>query len=94
MTIVRAAWLSLLGVTIALAPRVAWACAVCTGKDDAAVSLAMLKGTALLSLLPLALIGGLVWYLRRRAREVAAGRVASGVPAAPHRVEAGLDHRV
>jgi hypothetical protein len=43
----------------------------------------MLKGTALLSLLPLALIGGLVWYLRRRAREVAAGRVASSGPEAP-----------
>jgi hypothetical protein len=84
VTVVCAAWrLALFGVAVALAPRAAWACAVCTGQDDAAVSLAMLKGTALLSLLPLALIGGLVWYLRRRAREVAAGRVASSGPEAP-----------
>jgi hypothetical protein len=50
------------------APEVALACAVCTGNDPLAVSRAMLKGTVLLSLLPLALIGGVVLYLRRRAR--------------------------
>lgn len=73
MTAVRAAWIVAVCSLVVALPRLSRACAVCTGQDDAAVSLAMLKGTALLSLLPLALIGGLVWYLRRRARELAAG---------------------
>ncbi len=79
MMALRAAWTALVcGLFVAL-PRAAWACAVCTGQDDAAFSLAMLKGTALLSLLPLALIGSLVWYLRRRAREIAASGPAPRV---------------
>jgi hypothetical protein len=59
-------------LVLAAAPELAHACAVCTGKDDAAFSIAMLKGTALLSLLPLAVFGGGAWYLRRRARQIAA----------------------
>jgi hypothetical protein len=68
-----------------LAPELARACAVCTGKDDAAVSWAMLKGTALLSLTPLAVIGGAVWYLRRRARQLDAAESArrASAPEAP-----------
>lgn len=78
MTVVRAVWIAALcGIGVSL-PAVARACAVCTSQDDAAFNVAMLKGTALLSLLPLALVGGVVWYLRRRAREIAAGG-----PAAP-----------
>lgn len=83
MIALRAAWMAAVcGLAVAL-PRAAWACAVCTGQDDAAVSLAMLKGTALLSLLPLALIGSLVWYLRRRAREIAAGGAAPRAQESP-----------
>lgn len=61
----------LLGLAIALAvlaPRAAGACSVCmTGRDDETRA-AFLATTALLSVLPLALIGGFVWWLRRRAR--------------------------
>ncbi len=71
MSAVRAAWVAALCGIVVLLPAAARACAVCTSQDDAAFNVAMLKGTALLSLLPLALIGGLVWYLRRRAREIA-----------------------
>jgi hypothetical protein len=64
---------ALLALALALAaPEAARACAVCTGQDSAAVSWAILKGTALLSLTPLAVIGAGVWYLRRRARQLAA----------------------
>lgn len=56
---------------IALAPRAALACSVCSaGRDDEARA-AFLGTTALLSLLPLALIGGLAWWVRRRSRELA-----------------------
>jgi len=72
----RAAPIVLAGLALAaallLAPEAARACAVCTGQDSAAVNRAVLKGTALLSLTPLAVFGGAVWYLRRRARQVAA----------------------
>lgn len=63
----------------------ALACAVCAGKDDAKVSLAMLKGTALLSLLPLAFFAVGAWYLRRRARQLAtlAATAARGETQAP-----------
>jgi len=55
-----------------LAPRAALACAVCTGgqKDD--VSRAMLVGSLFLSVLPLVAVGAVVWWLRRRARAIAA----------------------
>jgi hypothetical protein len=61
-----------LALAAGLAPEAAQACAVCAGQDSAAVSRALLKGTALLSLTPLAIIGAGVWYLRRRARQLAA----------------------
>jgi hypothetical protein len=66
---------------VLLAPDAARACAVCAGKDSAAVSWAMLKGTALLSLLPLGVIGTGVWYLRRRARQLAAAEAARSASA-------------
>ncbi len=76
MTAARSVRAASAGAVAVALPRAAWACAVCAGQDDAAVSLAILKGTALLSLLPLALIGGLVWFLRRRAREIESARGA------------------
>jgi len=82
----RAAALAALLLAGLLAPDAAHACAVCTGNDSAAVSWALLKGTALLSLTPLAIIGGGVWYLRRRARQIAASeaeRAGAERPAAP-----------
>jgi len=64
----------LLALAIALAvlaPRAAGACSVCmTGRDDETRA-AFLATTALLSVLPLALVGGMVWWIRRRARALA-----------------------
>jgi 8-oxo-dGTP pyrophosphatase MutT (NUDIX family) len=59
-----------------LAPGVADACAVCLTQDSKAFAWALLKGTALLSLTPLAVIGLGVWYLRRRARQLDAAEAA------------------
>ena len=57
---------------LAWAPRVSRACAVCTsGAGDAnANRLAFILTTALLSFLPLLMVGGFVWWLRRRVREI------------------------
>jgi len=80
-----------------LAPGVADACAVCLTQDSKAFTWALLKGTALLSLTPLAVIGLGVWYLRRRARQIDAAEAAEAArrereaaeaaarPSAPHR---------
>ena len=51
----------------AVAPRAASACAVCfSGSDES--RLAFILTTALLSGLPLAMIGGAVYWVSRRAR--------------------------
>ena len=52
---------------LALAPTTSWACAVCFTGDEATVA-AFIGTTVFLSLLPLMLIGGGVWWLWRRAR--------------------------
>jgi cbb3-type cytochrome oxidase subunit 3 len=66
------------------APDVARACSVCTGQDDDSVNAAFLAGTLLLSVLPLAWIGGVAWWLARRARrlrdEAAAGVIRLPLP--------------
>jgi ABC-type spermidine/putrescine transport system permease subunit II len=54
-----------------LAPSLAAACAVCfTGRSDE-TRVAFLATTVLLTALPLAMIGSLVWWLRRRAQQLA-----------------------
>ena len=51
-------------------PQYAAACAVCfSGRADE-TRVAFLATTGLLSALPLLLIGSLVWWLRRRARQI------------------------
>jgi hypothetical protein len=61
---------ALLAGSLALMPRASVACAVCfTGKDDGS-RLTFIFTTALLTLLPLLLIGGTVWWLRRRFAEL------------------------
>ncbi len=55
--------------------RPAWACAVCgagQGNDQSAY----LEMSIVLSLLPLALIGGVAWWVRSLARARAAGGAA------------------
>lgn len=71
-----------LGAALTLAPRVAQACSVCTAGRDDETRAAFLATTGVLSLLPLVMVGGLVWWLRRRARELDAAeseRAAAGV---------------
>jgi len=52
------------------APGIAEACSVCSaGRDDESRT-AFILTTAFLTLLPLALVGGMAWWLRRRTRQV------------------------
>ncbi len=55
---------------LAWAPRTSRACAVCTSAAEDSNRLAFILTTALLSSLPLLIVGGFVWWLRRRAREL------------------------
>ena len=71
--------LTLLGMWLA-APEAASACAVCTGGGTDEVRYAFIWTTGFLSALPLGLIGGLVWFLRRRARELAERSLAPEAP--------------
>ena len=67
----RAALFAALALALAALPRAAEACAVCTaGRDDETRS-AFLATTLFLSVLPWALVGGFVLWLRRRARALA-----------------------
>ena len=54
-----------------LLPRVASACAVCTAGRDDETRLAFLLTTLFLSVLPLGIVGGAVWWLVRRSRRMA-----------------------
>jgi len=62
-------------------PRLADACAVCLGGTGGGTQRAFAIGSLFLSVLPLAVIGGAVLYLRHRAkvieREASARRVAT-----------------
>ncbi len=60
-------------------PDVARACAVCSGGQTDEVRYAFLWTTGLLSVLPPALVGALVWFVRRRAREIAEATTAREV---------------
>jgi hypothetical protein len=78
----RALAAAALAALIAALPQAAAACAVClTGREDDNQR-AFLAGTILLSTLPVALIGGIAWYVRRRAREIAAREASAHESAA------------
>ena len=62
-----------------LGPETARACAVCTSSTTDEVRYAFIWTTGFLSVLPLGMIAGLVWFLRRRAREIAAKREPSEI---------------
>ena len=60
----------LLAVVLALAPKLARACAVCgAGVEDDQSRLAYLATTIGMSALPLALFGGFLLWLRHRAKK-------------------------
>jgi MYXO-CTERM domain-containing protein len=81
--LVRRLPVALLPLLVA-APRLAWACSVCTaGRDDESRT-AFILMTAFMTFLPLLLVGGILWWLRRRFREIsAAERAAEATRAAP-----------
>ena len=58
-------WLILIG------PGVVEACAVCSaGREDESRT-AFIIGTAFMTALPMILVGGLVWWIRKKTREAA-----------------------
>jgi cbb3-type cytochrome oxidase subunit 3 len=64
-----ARWLAAATVTAILwSPRVVWACPVCTAGRDEANRVAFIATTAFLTFLPLLMVGGVIWWLFRRAR--------------------------
>lgn len=64
---------------VAAFPDVAYACPVCFDRDDEA-RLAFLATTGLLTLLPLGLVAGTGWWIRKRAREVGEGLESEPTP--------------
>ncbi len=72
-----------LAALVVLAPRVVHACAVCFGGQEGDTRLAFILTTAFLTFLPLLIIGGAVWWLRRRFRQLEeSGRTPFDSPAA------------
>lgn len=57
-------------------PGAAHACAMCISAQDDAVQAAFAIASVFLSVTPLAMIGGIVWWLRRRARQIRAEEAA------------------
>jgi hypothetical protein len=64
-----ARWLAAASVLVIVwAPRIGWACSVCSAGRDEANRVAFIATTAFLTFLPLLMIGGVVWWLRKRVR--------------------------
>jgi len=75
----RANVLALLGLATVLAaalPDAASACAMCLAGQNGGTTRAFAIGSLFLSITPLAVIGALVLYVRRRARKLAAAEAA------------------
>jgi hypothetical protein len=51
-------------------PRIAVACSVCSAGREDETRTAFIVTTAFMSALPLVVVGGAVWWLRRRARSL------------------------
>jgi hypothetical protein len=56
-----------LAVTLALVPQPAFACSVCYSANESN-RLAFIATTGFLSLLPLAIVGGIVWWIWRQVQ--------------------------
>jgi hypothetical protein len=70
MTIrVNPAWLATL--LLVASPTAALACPLCIAAQDEAVQVAYIFATGFMTFLPFALVGGLIYWLRRRARQLA-----------------------
>lgn len=66
----------LLGMVILIAPGLASACDGCLAAQSDSVQRAFIVASAFISVLPLAMVGGGVWWLRRRAQKLAAEEAA------------------
>ena len=55
-------------------PDLAQACAVCGAGQEEDTRVAFIATTAFLTFLPLTMMGGAVWWLRRRVRRLEASR--------------------
>jgi hypothetical protein len=64
-------WITgIIAVLIVWTPRVGAACAVCSAGQEDETRLAFILTTAFMTVLPLAMLGGLFLWLRKRAREL------------------------
>ena len=84
LRLLRSFRVAILTLTLALVPEIASACPVCfSGTEE--TRFAFLLTTIFLTLLPLLLVGSLVWWLRRRVLEVQAleERESVTAPTAP-----------
>lgn len=70
---------ALAGALLAAAPRVALACPVCVGSSDRNAA-AFAATTTFLSALPLAMVFGMFFYLKRRARQAESGDTPTESP--------------
>jgi hypothetical protein len=61
---------ALLALVLAL-PFDAGACPLCIAAQDKSVQIAYIAASAFMTFLPLGLVGGLIYWLRRRARQLA-----------------------
>lgn len=57
---------------------VAQACAVCGGNTPERTKVAFIVTTALLTFLPLGMMGGLIYWIRKRVREIDAAANQAG----------------
>jgi predicted cobalt transporter CbtA len=65
-------WLvSLLWTVILLVTKPTLACSVCAGSDPEEVRSAFIVTTAFMTFFPLLMIGGVIYWLRRRFRQLA-----------------------
>lgn len=66
---IRSLGVSLGVLAILVVPRVSWACAVCSAGREDDTRTAFIVSTIGMTLLPLLLVGAVVWWLRRRILE-------------------------
>ena len=72
----------IIAAAIVASPQLARACAVCMSGREDDVQFAFLATTAVMSVLPVMVVGGAVWWLRRRIREMEANQTARDAAAA------------
>ncbi len=67
------------GALVVCSPGLARACSVCVGGTNDQTQTGFVAGSLLLSILPLALIGGIALWIRGRARRIAAQQAAGRI---------------